>query len=154
MAIDLEQKPKAATPKFEPFVEQQIARVRGRVRAQDAGKALLLFLIFTLAFGLGMALADKTWELSPLLRLVNFSLFALVGGVLLGWALLCLVRRVNPYYAARQLEQTLPDAKNSVVNWLDLRDAKLPPVIHNALGLRAARDLKKADPEQAVNAGP
>lgn len=154
MATDLEQKPKAATPKFESFVEQQIGRVRGRVRAQDAGKALLLFLIFTLAYGLGMALADRAWELSPLLRLTAFGVFALVVGVLVGWTLLCLIRRVNPYYAARQLEQTLPDAKNSLVNWLDLRDEKLPPVIHNALGLRAARDLKKADPEQAVNAGP
>jgi len=154
MATDLAEKPKAATPRYESFVDQQIARVRGRVRAQDAGKALLFFLIFTLAYGLGMALADRTWELSALARLMAFGVFALGGLVLLGWSLLCLLRRVNPYYAARQLEQTLPDTKNSLVNWLDLRDEKLPPVIHNALGLRAARDLKKADPEQAVSAGP
>jgi hypothetical protein len=154
MATDLEQKPRASTPKHESFVEQQIARVRGKVRAQDAGKASLLFLILALAYGLGMALADRAWELSSGLRLAAFGAFAIVGGVLLGWTLLCLIRRVNPYYAARQLENTLPDAKNSLVNWLDLRDENLPPVIHSALGLRAARDLKKADPEQAVTAGP
>ena len=35
--------------------------------------------------------------------------------------------RVNPYYAAKHVEETLPDAKNSIVNWLDLHDASLPP---------------------------
>src|SRR5207244_1411075 len=64
---------------------------------------------------------------------------------------LCFWRRVNPYYAARQLEQSLPDAKNSIINWLDLRDEKLPPAIRSALGVRAAKDLKQVDPEKAVN---
>src|SRR5262249_31687169 len=60
-------------------------------------------------------------------------------------------RRVNPYYAARQLEKTLPDAKESVVTWLDLHDYPLPPVFRNALTARAARDLNQADLDRAFS---
>src|SRR5262249_48041881 len=65
-----------------------------------------------------------------------------------------LLRRVNPLFLARRLEQTLPDAKNSVVNWIDLRDEPLPPVIRGSLGRRAAKDLGRADPDQAISARP
>ena len=34
---------------------------------------------------------------------------------------------VNPYYAARQLEQTLPGSRNHVINWIDLHGAKMRP---------------------------
>src|SRR5690349_8820374 len=125
MATDLEQRPKSGA-KYESFVDQQLARVRGRVRALDAGRAFLLFLVVTLAYALTMAVLDRVFELQPMVRLVSFIVYAVVGVFLLGWTVLCLVRRINPYYAAIQLENTLPDAKNSVVNWLDLRDEKLP----------------------------
>ena len=39
----------------------------------------------------------------------------------------------------------MPDAKNSVINWLDLHDEPLPEATKAALGVRAARALKKAD---------
>ena len=63
-----------------------------------------------------------------------------------------LSRRINPYFAARQLERSLPGAKNSVVNWLDLHDENLPSAIRGAVGQRAARDLGQADLDKAVSA--
>src|SRR5882762_595731 len=43
--------------------------------------------------------------------------------------------RINPYYAARQLEKELPGAKNSVVNWIDLHDhdrlGRLPGLVRS-----------------------
>ncbi len=154
MATDLEQKPRPAAAKYDTFVEEQLTKVRGRVRALDTGKVTLWLLIVTLAYALGMALVDRAWELSAGFRLGAFLTYLLAAAGLGGWILLCLARRINPYYAAKKLEETLPDAKNSVVNWLDLRDEKLPAVIHSALGSRAAKDLKQADPERAVSAGP
>ena len=85
-------------------------------------------------------------------RLGFWGLYVAVAVVLAGSLIGRLFRRINPYYAARQIEEALPDAKNSVVNWLDLREEKLPPAIKIALGLRAAHVLKDADPEQ-VTAG-
>ena len=70
---------------------------------------------------------------------------------LTAFVLLPLSRRLNPYFAARQLERMLPDAKNSVVNWLDLRETNLPPAIRGAVGQCAARAVAGADPDKAVS---
>src|ERR1700680_2775972 len=129
MATDLEQKPRSSpAARYDTFVEEQLTKVRGRVRALDAGKVTLLLLIVTLAYALGMAVVDRALELPAGFRLGAFLTYLVVEAGLVGWILLCLARRINPFYAAKKLEETLPDAKNSVVNWLDLRDEKLPPV--------------------------
>ncbi len=56
MATDLETKP--GVPKYEAFVEKQLAKVRGRIRALDAGRSLLLLGVVTLAYFLLMAVLD------------------------------------------------------------------------------------------------
>ena len=61
-------------------------------------------------------------------------------------------RRINPYYAARRIETTIPEAKNSVVNYLDLRAEPIAPAFRNAISSQAARDLAEADLEQAISA--
>ncbi len=147
MAIDLEAKSAA---KYETVVNDQLAKARGRIRALDAGSWFLVFLVVAIGYGVVVALADRAFELSTGLRLAGFLVFLLVSAFLLTKSLMCLLRQVNPYYAALQLEETLPDAKNSLVNWLDLRDKPLPPVIRGALGTRAATDIKQTDPDQAI----
>src|SRR5262249_5529393 len=122
------------------------------IRSLDTTAAVLVFLIGSVAYALGMALVDRALVLPTWVRLLALLSYLVGAAVFLAYALgRPLLRRVNPYYAARQLEQTLPGAKNSVVNWLDLHDQNLPPVIHNALGARAAKDLSRADLEQAVS---
>src|SRR5262249_12853753 len=59
-----------------------------------------------------------------------------------------------PYYAARRLEETVPEAKNSVISWLDLKDENLPTALRKTLGTKAAQDLDDADPDHAVNRRP
>src|SRR5262245_5946605 len=142
MATELEQKPAPASPKHETYVERELAKARGRIRVLDAGVFFLLFLVATLGYGFLLILCDRALELSTAVRLTTFVCYVGVGGYFLVRSALCLLGRVNPYYAARQLEQTLPEAKNSIINWLDLRDEKLPAAIRSSLGLRAAKDLK------------
>lgn len=154
MATDLQTKPAAA--KYEAFVDQQLARVRQRIRALDAGRSLLMLGVVSLGYFLFMAAFDlavdgaDTGVMSGV-RLALFGLYVLVMAYFLGQLCLRLYRRINPYYAARQLEETIPDAKNSVINWLDLKEEALPGAIRNAVGLKAARDLKQTDPDRAVN---
>jgi len=151
MATDLEPQTKPV-PKYETFVEQQLARARRRIRALDAAAVFLVLLLGTLAYCLLVTLLDRALDLPLGVRLTAFLAYACVAVIYLGWAGLGLwSRRINPYYAAQQIEHTLPDAKNSVVNWLDLRGANLPPVIRGALGQRAARDLKQADLDRAIS---
>jgi hypothetical protein len=152
MATDLGPQTKPA-PKYETFVDRQIARARGRIRALDVAALGLVFLLATLAYGLAMTLLDRALDMPPFVRLaalIGYAAVLLLVLAVAGFRLLA--RRVNPYYAARQIEQTLPGAKNSVVNWLDLRGADLPPAIRGALGQRAAKDLKRADLDRAISA--
>lgn len=138
--------------KYETFVEEQLARARNRIRLLDLAAAGLGFLIVTLGYGLLMVVLDRLLELSSLIRQAAFGVY-LVGAVAyLGFVVSrVLLRRVNPLYAAKQVEQSLPGAKNSVVNYLDLRDQDLPAPIRGAVSHRAAKDLARADLDQAIS---
>src|SRR5205823_13830597 len=60
-------------------------------------------------------------------------------------------RQINPYFAAHQVEQTVPNAKNSLVTWVDFeQDERLPGSIRTAIGQKAARDLRTADLNRAI----
>src|SRR5262245_11085002 len=113
----------SAAPKNDAFVEAQLERARRRIRLLDLLTAFLGFLAGTLAFGLVMAVLDASVELPTLARSIGFGMYLLAAAVYLGYTVvLPMSRRINPYYAARKVEETIPDAKNSVVNWLDLHD--------------------------------
>src|SRR5262249_16246627 len=137
MATDLESAP--ASSKFELFVESELAKTQRRIRFLDAGRSLLLLAIVTLAYFLGMAALDLVFKGAEFPAIIAIRIIAFLGFVAAALFFviqlgLRLVRTVNPYYAAKQLEETLPDAKNSVINWLDLRSRNLPGAIRVALG--------------------
>src|SRR5262245_43425921 len=118
MATDLHPVKPATSNKYEAFAEEQLARAQQRIRLLDLSAALLGLLALTLLYGLLMALLDRGLELPAVARQAAFGLY-LVGAAayLVLTVVLPLTRRINPYYAARRLEETLPGAKNSVVNW-------------------------------------
>ena len=97
--------------------------------------ALLGFAAGTLAYGVVMALLDNALTLPSAALYAGFFLYLAAALAYLGLTIVRpLTARINPYFAAKQVEQTLPGAKNSVVNWLDLHaDATLPGAIHGAL---------------------
>jgi collagen type III alpha len=139
--------------KYETFVEEQLGRARRRIRALDLAAASLGFLIITLAYGLATAVLDRLLALPPVVRQVSFVLYVLGCLTYLGVTVLVpLCRQINPYFAALQVEHSLPGAKNSVINWLDLRRQQLPVAIQGAVIHRAARELARADLDQAISA--
>jgi len=145
----------AAPPKHELFVEEQLRHARRRIRNLDLLAASLGFLVGTLVYGLGMILLDRWLNLPSLIRQVALGVYVVGAAAYILFAMVRpLMRQINPYYAARKVEQFVPGAKNSVINWLDLRDRKLPPAIRGAVGQRAARDLGKADLDQALSGRP
>jgi hypothetical protein len=152
MATDQMQNRPAAVPKYEAMFEQQLGRAIGRIRLLDLFAALLGLVAIVLIYALLLIFLDRWMELSAGARQAMFVVLFLIGGIYLGvfvaWQFL---RRVNPYYAARRLEQTLPEAKNSVVNWLDLRREPLPPAIRGAIGQRAAHDAASASVDEAIS---
>jgi hypothetical protein len=151
MATDLQPVKPAPALKYDAFVEAQLRRARQRIRGLDLAAAGLGFLALTLGYGLAMALCDRWLELPSLARQGSFALYLLAAVAYLSLTLILpLFRRINPYYAARKLEVTLPECKNSVVNWLDLRHQPLAAPFRSAIGHRAAKDLAEADLDQAI----
>ncbi|HYV35679.1 MAG TPA: DUF4175 family protein, partial [Gemmataceae bacterium] len=141
----------SAVPQYESFVEQQLAHARRRLLGFDAAAWALLLGAVVLAYGLSMSLTDLFLDLPTSVRVVCWGVFmaALIVGAVV--AARWLLSSVNPHFLARQLEQTVPDAKNSIINWLDLRAEPLAPVIRGSLGRRAAKDLSHADTERAIS---
>jgi hypothetical protein len=152
MAADLEAK-QAPAAKHEAFVEAQLRKVRHRIRLYDLATALLGFVFLTLLAVLGIVLWDRLLGMASGTRLLVWGGYGVLALVYLALTVVRpLLRPINPYFAARQVEQTLPNAKNSVINWLDLRQRRLPPAIHQSLGYRAAKDLTAFDVDRALSA--
>lgn len=152
MATAQDQSRPLAPSKHEALVEAQLDRVLRRIRFFDVTAGLLGFAAGTLVYGLAMMLADRAWELSTATRLLALGGYGLAAAAyLVRFFVWPLVRPVNPYYAAVQVEHVIPGAKNSIINWLDLRARKLPPAIRSAVGARAARDVGQADIDQAIS---
>ncbi len=152
MAIDLGRTKSTPPGKYDSLVASQLKQAETRIRVLDLTAGLLGFAALSLAYIVGMVVCDSRLLLSPFAR--QLSLFAFLGGaaVYLYFAVIRPLRlRVNPYYAARQVEQQLPQAKNSIVNWVDLHEQTLSPAIRGALGQRAAKDLSHVDLDRAIS---
>jgi hypothetical protein len=136
--------------KQEALVEAQLRLATNRVRGLDVMVASLATTAGVLAYAVGMIALDRWTELPLLARQIALSAFAvaLALGVYLG-IVRPLRRPVNPVYAAWQVEQVLPSAKNSIVNYIDLKDQSLPLGIRLALTNRAAQDISKVDIDRA-----
>jgi hypothetical protein len=153
MATDLQPSRAAPPSRYEAFVETQLRRARQRIRLLDLAVAGLVLLGLTLAYGLAVAFSDRALELSGTTRRIAFALYILAAlGYLAAFLVRPLFRRINPYYAARRLEDSLPSAKNSVVSWLDLQDEAIPPAFRAAIARKAATDLAEADVDAAISA--
>ncbi len=148
MATELERPKKNA----DAAVQRALAELCQRMHRFDTLASLLLLGVVVAAYALTMGLLDLALRgadatLASTVRWVGFGLFlvavAFVGGqIFLNWR-----RSVNPYYAARKLEETLPDAKNQLINWLDLHDEEMPAAFRTNLSKQAAEQLEESDPD-------
>lgn len=149
MATTLREKPNA---KHDAFITDQLDKAEQRIRYLDLATAVAGWFAGTLAYLVLVMLLDRAFVLSAPTRQFALVIYLLLSGVYLWFTVVRPLRwRVNPYYAARQLEHTLPGSRNHVINWIDLHDEKVPGVIRTAIGQRAAKDLANTDVEQAIS---
>jgi hypothetical protein len=152
MATDLGHAKSTPTSKYDALVAAQLAQAEKRIRMLDLLAGLLGLTALALVYIVGLVLADSKLMLAPQTRQLALYGFLAGSAVYLFFAVIRPLRlRVNPYYAARQVEQQLPHAKNSIVNWVDLHEQPLPAAIRGALGQRAAKDLARVDLDQAIS---
>ena len=152
MATELKSPPEPRVSRSERAVEDQIQRIENQIRWIDVGTGAFGLLVMLFTYGLVVILLDRFLVLSSLARQFLFAGFAVsVGWWIYKRILTPLVQSVNPIYAALILEQAIPDAKNSLVNWVDLKNDRIPESVKLALGKRAAKDLKPHEDEEFVS---
>ena len=153
--------PEMATPPStsigNPIVDRQLFATRQRVKLIDACGGLLVITVGCLAFLLVLVLIDH-WAsgggLSPAMRVIGFAMLA-------AWCayygarqvLRSLLSRVNPLYAAEQIERYRPSLKNSLTNYLQLRTRpnQISPWVLEGVEQRAATDLTSIEVDHAID---
>lgn len=151
MATATPTKPTPAAAR-EAAVERAIATAAGKVRANDLLTGAAAAAVLLLGYLAVVVTLDRLLDLPGWVRLLG--LLGLVGGLAAVVYLLIIrpmQRRVNPRYVARKMEETLPDAKNVLINWVDLQDEQLPGSVKAAVGAKAAAGVADADVDSATN---
>ena len=144
------------TPKpalrHEDLVEKRFNEARQRIRSLDFFSAGLWLFLGSMIYLLGVLLVNRFVETPPGLGWAALGLYFLAGGGAFYWMLFRPSRReINPYFVAKQVEASLPNAKNSFVNWVDLHDDEgIDVAIRQAVSSRAGKDLRSVDVDRAI----
>jgi len=142
----------APASRYDAYIISQLGKVQRRIRLHDLLMASVVLLSLVVLYALVTIPLDRRLNLSASWRwLALFALVLAAGTYVIAYLVVPLFRQLNPYFAARKLEQLIPDAKNSLVNWLDLKDRPLPGAIRENVIVRAARDVGKAPVDRAVD---
>ncbi len=145
--------PKELAAKFESRVEEQLAQATSRIRAHDIAFGSLLIVALVLVYATTMILLDKYFVLPESARQGSLAAFVVVLAAVGYCTLIRPLRlRINPLYAAKQVERTLEDNKNSVTGYVDVQlRGDLHPAVKAALASRAASAAAVADVNRAVD---
>jgi hypothetical protein len=135
------------------LVEEQVAQAISRIRAHDLALGGLVLAALVLGYAAAMVLLDKYLVLPEWVRQLSLIGFAAVFLGSAYWTLARpLRRRINPLYAAVQVEKTIEDAKNSVAGYVEARDREdVHPTVRAAMGAKAAAVAVEADVNRAVD---
>jgi len=140
---------------YAALIERQLGSARRQVKATDLLSRCMLLVIGVLAFLFGASLVDHwLFDLGSWGRVVAFvALLTGITGYLLRFILPLAVRRINPVFAARAIEQSEPRLKNSLINFLTFRtDARgNQSSVLLALQHKAATDLATVSIDDAVD---
>ena len=152
MSLLAARKPEAGRPP-QAIVEEQLAEAVSRIRIHDLLVGVLLLASWTAAYAVIMIVVDKSWVLPDWLRQIGWCVFVAGTGGLIWWGLIRPWRsRINPLYAASQVEKTLEDPKNLLTGYVDVRErGQAPHAIQVALSVRAAQVARAADVNRAVD---
>ena len=137
--------------KLKVALDSEIQKAQERIRTIDVATSVLSLAVGALSYLFVIILLDSWVRLPDLVRQITFGIITLAGLAYLYWAVVKpLLLKVNPYFAAKLLENSTPESKNSLINWLDLKEQPLNPIIRDAVEKRAASELQSADVETAI----
>ena len=138
----------------ERLIRRQLALTSWHVRLVDLASSIVIWIIGLLFFFLAAAATDHFVGLGTFGRwmflagVIGFSLWYLV------WHVGPLfVRSINPTYAARTIEEATPSLKNSLINFLLLKQQRsgMKEIVYQAVERQAAADIAAVPVEATVD---
>ena len=136
------------------YIGHQLKQARGRIKGLDIALALAVVAVAAAGYVLTLIVADQLLALSGVVRLVLLLAFAGSAAAYLWFGLfLPSLKRINPLFAAREIERARPELKNSVLNFLELSakpDHGVSEPIMAAIEKRAAGDLQQVNLHEAL----
>ncbi len=148
--------PKAETrrpSKNDAAVTEKLHAAMARIRGLELTVGVTGLLVGFLVYGQVLALIDLRWPLPEVVRQALLQAFLATAA---GWSYLTIYQPlrygINPYYAARVVEESTPGTRNGLLNWLDLRSAGAEAAsARQMVGQRAAKEVEKADLEKVID---
>jgi hypothetical protein len=142
---------------YDEFIDKQLRKARGQVKGVELAGSLMALAAGGLLYFLAVSLVDH-WLVPGGLgiggRVLFFAVFLFAAAWYIARRLAPLViRRINPIYAADTIEKSKPSLKNSLINFLFLRNERsgVPQVVYQAVEEQAANNLQRTQVEAAVD---
>jgi hypothetical protein len=142
---------------FDEFIEYQLRRARGGIHQTDVLIGLAVLGLVVLGYLFLFVVCDHWLIPGGFNNSTRLLLLLLLAGFSIAWSLTRIVqpllRQINVLYAAREIERAFPELKNTLLTWVELRDAgrTIPPEIRAAIEKRAAREISHKDVDDAVD---
>jgi hypothetical protein len=145
---------------YEEYVDFQLEKTRSNIKRTDILTTLTTLAVALVAYLLVFVVFDQWVIEGGFGYAARVGLLCVLATIVLGvatWRVLWpLLRRVHPLYAARVIEQSDPNLKSNLVNFVDVRQSNVEsaPVVLKAMQKRAAVELSHIDVEEAVDHRP
>ena len=141
--------------KVKGYVNQQLEKTRKQVKTIDFISGVLVLVAFTIGFLLFAAMIDA-W-IWPLPQSGRWAFLTIWLGSCVGYTTVSIVpllmKRINPDYAAKMIEEAKPSFSNSLINYVSLRKRPegIRPAVLDAVSRQAATDLASVRGDAAVD---
>ena len=145
---------------FDEYVDFQVNKTRSGIRLADLWQAVLTVFVILGGYLLLFVVADHWLIEGGFSFAPRLVMLLAVGTFLGGWIVSKIIlpywKRVTALYAARELEQSQPGLKSSLLTLVDLKRAQrnVSPQILSAMEKRAALQLSEINVEEAVDRRP
>lgn len=142
---------------FDEYISFQLRKTQTGIRSTDIFTALCGAAVFVISYLLVFVVLDHwvvTGGFGNVMRAV--LLVGLLLGTLawIGWKVVWpFFRRVNSLYAAKALEESSPELKSTLLNYVDLQSVnrEVAPAIIGSMEKRAAVTLSHAEVDDAID---
>ncbi|QDT65029.1 hypothetical protein [Calycomorphotria hydatis] len=157
MSTAVEQKKQPRYVDYREYVDFQLQKARSGIRWTDILTSLAAIALAVVCYVMFFALLDH-WivpgGLTRFQRIIMLSVMVVLAGAWLAWRVVMpYLRRINPLYAAQQLEATTDVVDGTLLNLIDAERSATPPAasVVAALQKRAAKGLSKIDLDEAID---